>query len=138
MMIDETSIDIIISGLKGLYEKLAAKEESHQEEHKGGDLWFESEKDKCLLSLKELFIHRVNANREKSLKQTESNICIRGVTRVLWVSKIMVYLSLEDCLKMGQLCVYFSMLTKSPLFVKFMVQINERTKIDISLNTFQT
>jgi hypothetical protein len=26
-MIDETSIDIVISGLKGLYEKLAAKEQ---------------------------------------------------------------------------------------------------------------
>jgi hypothetical protein len=72
------------------------------------------------------------------LKQNESNICIRGVTRVFWVSRIMVYLQLEDCLKMGQLCVYFNMLTKSPLFVKFMVQINERTKIDISLNTFKT
>ena len=50
----------------------------------------------------------------------------------------MSYLTLEDSLKMGQLCVYFSQLTKSPLFVKFMVSINERTKIDISLNTFQT
>jgi hypothetical protein len=91
-----------------------------------------------LLSLKELFLHRVNANREKRLKQNESNICVRGVTRVFWITRIMVYLNLEDCLKMGQLCVYFSMMTKSPLFVKFMVQINERTKIDISLNTFQT
>jgi hypothetical protein len=78
----------------------------------------------------------VNANREKRLKANESNICVKGVTRVFWVTRIMVYLSLEDCLKMGQLCVHFSLLTKSPLFVKFMVQINERTKIDISLNTF--
>ena len=84
-------------------------------------MWFDSEKDKCLLSLKELFLHRVNANREKRLKQNESNICVRGVTRVFWVSRIMIYLDLEDCLKMGQLCVYFNMLTKSPLFVKFMV-----------------
>ena len=74
-MIDETSIDIVISGLKGLYEKLAAKEQaktssqmhSLEEEHKG-ELWFDSEKDKCLLALKELFLHRVNANREKRLK----------------------------------------------------------------------
>jgi hypothetical protein len=72
-MIDETQIDIVISGLKGLYEKLALKEAgSHHiqelEEHKGGELWFDSEKDKCLLALKELFIHRVNANREKRLR----------------------------------------------------------------------
>ena len=133
-MIDETSIDIVISGLKGLYEKLAAKEQvkSHpaasqqqqyhgiEEEHKG-ELWFDSEKDKCLLALKELFLHRVNANREKRLRQNEGNICIRGVTRVFWISRIMVYLPLEECMKMGQLCVYFSQLTKSPLFVKFMV-----------------
>lgn len=33
---------------------------------------------------------------------------------------------------------YFSVLVRSPLFVKFMVQINERTKIDISLNAFET
>ena len=75
-MIDETSIDIVISGLKGLYEKLAAKEQAKvqpaqyhgmEEEHKG-ELWFDSEKDKCLLALKELFLHRVNANREKRLK----------------------------------------------------------------------
>jgi hypothetical protein len=30
-MIDETSIDIVISGLKGLYEKLAAKEGRREE-----------------------------------------------------------------------------------------------------------
>jgi hypothetical protein len=72
-MIDETSIDIVISGLKGLYEKLARKEQAPEEERKKASaeqqmLWFDSEKDKCLLSLKELFMHRVNANREKRLK----------------------------------------------------------------------
>lgn len=72
-MIDETSIDIVISGLKGLYEKLAAKEAPSQKEETksaigSGELWFDSEKDKCLLALKELFLHRVNANREKRLK----------------------------------------------------------------------
>jgi hypothetical protein len=81
-MIDETTIDIVISGLKGLYEKLAAKEQLRMDNAKGeieetkglkpagvgSELWFDSEKDKCLLSLKELFLHRVNANREKRLK----------------------------------------------------------------------
>ena len=65
-------------------------------------------------------------------------IAIRGVTRVFWVTKVMVFLDLEDSLKMGGICVYFNMLVRSPLFIKFMVQINERTKIDISLNTFET
>ena len=43
----------------------------HIEEEQKGELWFDSEKDKCLLALKELFLHRVNANREKRLKQNE-------------------------------------------------------------------
>lgn len=54
-----------------------------------------------MLSLKELFLHRVNANREKRLRQNENNISIRGVTRVFWVTRIMVYLPLEECLKIG-------------------------------------
>lgn len=29
-MIDETSIDIVIAGLKGLYEKLATKSKGHE------------------------------------------------------------------------------------------------------------
>jgi hypothetical protein len=33
-MIDETSIDIVIGGLKGLYEKLAKKEQAGDEERK--------------------------------------------------------------------------------------------------------
>jgi len=70
-MIDETSIDIVISGLKGLYEKLALKEKrNNQDSHYNEDdgVWFENEKDKCLTSLKELFLYRMNANREKRLK----------------------------------------------------------------------
>lgn len=34
-------------------------------------VWFDNEKDKCLESLKELFIYRMNANREKRLKQNQ-------------------------------------------------------------------
>lgn len=70
-MIDETSIDIVISGLKGLYEKLAVKDKKFQSEFQLGDndgVWFDNEKDKCLESLKELFIYRMNANREKRIK----------------------------------------------------------------------
>jgi hypothetical protein len=122
-MMDETSIDIVISGLKGLYEKLAIKDKKNNNEmqNESDSMWFESEKDKCLTSLKELFIHRMNANREKRIKQNEKNICLRGVTRVFWVTKVMAFLSLEESLKMSQICVYFNVLIKSPLFIKFMV-----------------
>lgn len=80
---------------------MASGKDEEIKNSEASQLWFDSEKDKCLLSLKELFLHRVNANREKRLKQNESNICIKGVTRVFWVSRIMVYLTLEDCLRMG-------------------------------------
>lgn len=52
-MIDETSIDIVIAGLKGLYEKLALKDKkasempSHLTESESA-VWFEGERDKCL------------------------------------------------------------------------------------------
>jgi hypothetical protein len=31
-------------------------------------IWFENEKDKCLTSLKELFLYRLKANKEKRIK----------------------------------------------------------------------
>ncbi len=85
-MIDETSIDIVITGLKGLYEKLAVKEKKEEMHEDSDGVWFENEKDKCLIALKDLFLYRMNANRDKRLKQNDSNICIRGVTRVFWVT----------------------------------------------------
>ena len=100
-MIDETSIDLVIQGLKGLYEKLALKREPHDKPAEDDGVWFESEKDKCLVALKDLFLYRLNANREKRLRQNEGNLCLRGVTRVFWVTRIMVFLPLEDCLRMS-------------------------------------
>ena len=48
-----------------------------------------------------MFIYRLKANKEKRMKQNESVIAIRGTSRVFWVTKIMVYLELEDCMKMS-------------------------------------
>lgn len=101
-------------------------------------MWFDSEKDKCLESLKELFLYRQKTNKDKRIQQNSQTKPLRDVSRIFWVTRIMVYLDLEECMKMDQICVYFNQLIKSPIFIKFMVQINERTKIDISLNTFET
>ena len=71
-MVDETQIDIVINGLKSLYEKLAQKENpSYFKDKSPGEdesTRFDNEKDKCLTSLKELFLHRLKANREKRIK----------------------------------------------------------------------
>lgn len=55
--------------MKGLYEKLAIKDKPNQEaQHDTDGIWFENEKDKCLTALKDLFLYRMNANREKRLR----------------------------------------------------------------------
>ena len=88
------------------------------------------------MSLKELFLTRVNKNKVRRIKQNENNVLIRNVSRITWLTRIFPYLLLEDSLKMGQTCMYFSQLTRSPLYVKMQVSMNEKTKIDVSLNRF--
>ena len=67
----------------------------------------------------------------------EENVVVNGgVSRVAWLTKIMPFLKLDDSLKLGQTCLFFNQLTRSPLFVKMQVNMNERTKIDVSLDTF--
>ena len=53
------------------------------------------------------------------------------------ITNIMCYLDLNDNLRLGQVCVYFNHITKSPLFIKFFMTLNEKTKIDISANPNQ-
>lgn len=58
------------------------------------------------------------------------------VSRVIYLTQIFLYLKLDDCLVLGQTCIFFNQLVKSPLFVKYMVLVNEKTKIDVSLGAF--
>ena len=58
------------------------------------------------------------------------------ISRVTWLTQIFVYLSLDDCLMLGQTCLYFNQMIKSPLFIKMQVKMREKTKIDISMNAF--
>ena len=79
---------------------------------------FDTDSDACLMSLKELFLTRVNQNKLRRIKQNEDNVLIRGVSRVIWLTKIFSCLSLDESLKLGQTCLFFNQLTKSPLFIK--------------------
>lgn len=80
---------------------------------------------------------RIKENKEKRLKQNQRSVrAIRDVPRVIWVTKIMCYFDLDEAFKLGQVCVFFNQIIKSPMFVKFFVTLNERTKIDVSLNQF--
>lgn len=58
------------------------------------------------------------------------------VSRVTWVTQVFTYMSLEDCMKVGQVSVFFNQLIKSPMFLKFWVKMSEKTKIDMSIDTF--
>lgn len=61
---------------------------------------------------------------------------MKGISRVVWLTRIFPFISLDESMKVGQSCLYFNQLTRSPLFVKLQVSMNERTKIDVSLDTF--
>lgn len=61
---------------------------------------------------------------------------MKGISRVVWLTRILPFISLDQSMKVGQTCLYFNQLTRSPLFVKLQVSMNERTKIDVSLDTF--
>ena len=48
----------------------------------------------------------------------------------------MCYLDLNEVFKLGQVCVFFNQILKSPMFIKFFITQTEKTKIDVSLNHF--
>lgn len=91
----------------------------------------------CLQSLKELFLTRIKENKEKRLRQNMKSVkAIRDVPRTIWVTKIMAYMTLDECFKLSGVCVFFNLIVKSPMFIKFYVTFNEKTKIDVSLSHF--
>ena len=98
--------------------------------------WFESEQDQCMQALKQLFVTRINENRERRLAKNKSLSMISGISRVQWIRHIFVFMSLDDCLQLGATCVYFNSLVRSPIFLKFVVRFHEKTKIDVSLGAF--
>ena len=96
---------------------------------------WESESDVCLQSLQDLFLSRVNRNRVRRLKLNEQTAACR-VSRLVWLTHIFGFVSLGEALKVGQTCLHFNQLTKSPLFVRMQVSMRESTKIDVSLAAF--
>ena len=60
------------------------------------------------MSLKELFLKRVNQNKERRIKQNEANVIMSGVSRVTWLTRIMPFLQLDESLCLGKTCLYFN------------------------------
>ena len=70
------------------------------------------------------------------MRQNEENVMMKSVSRVMWLTRVFCFLQLDDCLKLGQTCLFFSQLTRSPLFIKMQVAMNQSTKIDVSVNAY--
>ena len=69
---------------------------------------FDTESDACLMSLKELFLTRVNQNKERRIKQNQANVMMSGLSRVTWLTRIMPFLQLDESLCLGKTCLYFN------------------------------
>jgi hypothetical protein len=54
------------------------------------------------------------------------------------VQHILSYLDLDDILPLTGVCVYFNCLIKSTFFIKYIVAVKEKSKIDISLDAFSS
>lgn len=138
---EDSQIDLILQGLRDLHTKLnvtqIAAEHDKVNVKKSDLVKFESNKDQVLQSLKELFLTRIKENKEKRLRQNLKSVkAIREVPRRIWITNIMAYLTLDECLQLGQVCVFFNQIVKSPLFIKFKVIQTEKTKIDVSSSHF--
>ena len=57
---------------------------------------FDTESDACLMSLKELFLTRVNQNKERRIRQNQANVMMSGLSRVTWLTRIMPFLQLDE------------------------------------------
>ena len=97
---------------------------------------FDQDSDACLAALQDLFLARVNQNRENRIRMNSQHPMMKSVPRILFLTRIFVYVSLDDCFRLGQTCLHFNQLIKSPLFVKMQVKMHQNTKIDVSLGTF--
>lgn len=52
------------------------------------------------------------------------------------VKNILSYLDLDEIFKLTGVCIYFNSLIKSTFFIKYIVALKERTKIEITFDTF--
>lgn len=66
----------------------------------------------------------------------EKVVLFKKFTWVFIVQHIFCYLELDEVLQLTGVCVYFNCLIKSTFFIKYIVAVKEKTKIDISLDAF--
>ena len=59
--------------------------------------------------------------KEARMRKNEQNCrAIREFPKYLWITKILIYLDVDDALRLGQVSIFFNQLTRSQLFVRIM------------------
>ena len=102
----------------------------------GSCKWFETEKNKVLNGLKEVFFEE-HKNVEDRRKQINRNVFIfKHFTRVFVVKHILSYLTIDDILNLTGVWIYFNSLIKSSFFIRYMSKLKERTEIVIDPKIF--
>ena len=61
---------------------------------------------------------------------------IRDVPKQVWITKILCYLKIDECLKLSQVCQFFNTIIRSPMFIKHNQKLTEHTKIDVTPSHF--
>ena len=138
IIIDGNYIDSVIAGLKNLYEELVVEDKDNDGGQAEGRIrWFENERSKAIQSLKEIFVQEQKSLIERRKIMNTNNVFLfKKFTRVFVVKHILSYLELDEILKLTGVCIYFNSLIKSSFFIKYIVALKERTKIEISFDTF--
>ena len=138
IVIDGNYIDSVIAGLKNLYEELVVEDKDNEAAQAEGRIrWFENERSKAIQSLKEIFVHQQKSLIEQRRVMNSNNVVLfKKFTRVFVVKHILSYLELDEILKLTGVCIYFNSLIKSAFFIKYIVALKEKTKIQISFDTF--
>lgn len=67
---------------------------------------------------------------------SENVVLFNKFTRVFVVKHILSYLDLDEILNLTGVCIYFNSLIKSTFFIKFIVALKEKTKIEITFDNF--
>ena len=81
-------------------------------------------------------MQRLQENKERAKLRNEKTHALRLIDRKFWITKIMIYLEVDDIIAMAPICTYFHLLVRSPLCTKHIIKIKSQTKITLSLNAF--
>lgn len=103
-------IDAVVLGLKNLFVKMTATEETA----------FASKEEQLLKQMQELFVNRQKHAKKARQIRNAALPCMK-VTLTVWVTRILPYLQLDEQLECAHWCSQMRSYVKSTLFLKFQI-----------------